>query len=45
MEGSAMSASGGSNSSEKWLDRWWPLLLILFGVLCVSFLVSFKPVT
>lgn len=33
-----------SASNEKWLDRWWPLLLILFGVLFVSVLVSFAPV-
>jgi hypothetical protein len=34
-----------SSSSEPgwWLDRWWPLLVILFGVLFVSILVSFKP--
>jgi hypothetical protein len=34
-----------SASSEKqwWLDRWWPLLLIVFGVSCVSLLVFFKP--
>ena len=35
----AMSAS----SEEKWIDRWWPLLLILFGVLFVTVLVSFAP--
>ncbi len=29
---------------EPWLDRWWLPLLILFGVLFVSFLVSFNPV-
>ena len=28
---------------EFWLDRWWPLLVILFGVLFVSILVSFHP--
>jgi hypothetical protein len=34
-----------SSSSEKenWLDRWFPLLVILFGILFVSILVSFKP--
>ena len=32
-----------SNESEPWVDRWWPLLVILFGVLFVSILVSFKP--
>ena len=33
-----------SHEQEFWLDRWWPLLVILFGVLFVSILVSFKPV-
>ena len=28
---------------ESWVDRWWPLLLILFGVIFVSCLVTFKP--
>jgi hypothetical protein len=28
---------------EFWLDTWWPLLVILFGILFVSILVSFKP--
>jgi len=32
-----------SSVSESWVDRWWPLLVILFGVLFVSILVSFKP--
>jgi hypothetical protein len=35
-----MSASG----EGKWIDRWWPLFLILFGVLFVAVLVSFAPV-
>jgi hypothetical protein len=34
-----------SSHSESWLDRWWPLLVILYGVLFVSILVSFKPTT
>jgi hypothetical protein len=34
-----------SSSSEVWLDRWWPLLVILFGVIFVSILVSFHPTT
>jgi hypothetical protein len=35
------------SSSEPgwWLDRWWPLFVILFGVIFVSILVSFKPVS
>jgi hypothetical protein len=34
-----------SESSEKgwWFDTWWPLLVILLGLLFVSMLVSFKP--
>jgi len=31
------------NHSGHWIDRWWPLFLILFGVTCVSILVTFKP--
>jgi hypothetical protein len=26
-----------------WFDRWFPLLVILFGVIFVSVLVSFHP--
>jgi hypothetical protein len=33
-----------SNESGPWLDTWWPLLLILFGVTFLTILVSFKPV-
>lgn len=33
-----------SNSSEFWLDRWWPLFLILFGVTFVTILTTFAPV-
>jgi hypothetical protein len=32
-----------SVARESWLDRWWPLLVICFGLLFVWFLVSFKP--
>ena len=32
-----------SIQSERWLDRWWPLLVILFGVIFVSILVTFSP--
>lgn len=35
-----MSSSG---KSEPWFDRWFPLLVILFGLLFLAFLVSFKP--
>jgi hypothetical protein len=26
-----------------WLDTWWPLLVIVFGLIFVSCLVSFHP--
>jgi hypothetical protein len=32
-----------SASSEPWFDRWWPLLVILYGVLFVTVLVTFSP--
>ena len=32
-----------SHEPSWWLDRWFPLLVILFGILFVSILVSFKP--
>lgn len=32
-----------THHKEFWLDTWWPLLVILFGVLFVSILVSFHP--
>ena len=32
-----------NSSSERWLDRWWPLLVILYGVLFVTVLVTFSP--
>jgi hypothetical protein len=33
-----------SASSESGLDTWWPVLLILFGGLFVTVLVTFHPV-
>lgn len=33
-----------STESEPWVDRWWPLLVILFGVIFVAALVGFHPV-
>jgi len=32
-----------SHETESLMDRWWPLLVILFGVLFVTILVSFHP--
>jgi hypothetical protein len=34
-----------SSESGSWLESWWPLLVILYGVLFVSILVSFHPTT
>ena len=31
-------------SKESWLDRWWFLLVILFGVICVLTLDLWHPV-
>jgi hypothetical protein len=32
-----------SSETVHWLDRWWPLLVILYGVFFISVLVSFSP--
>lgn len=32
-----------SHKTESWLDRWFPLLVIAFGLLFLTLLVSFKP--
>ena len=29
---------------EPWIDRWWTVLVILFGLIFVGVLVSFHPV-
>lgn len=34
-----------SNESQSWLETWWPLLVILFGIIFVSVLVTWKPMT
>ena len=33
-----------SSERERWLDRWWPLLVILYGVMFITTLVTFSPV-
>jgi hypothetical protein len=35
-----------SEAGEKgfWLDTWWPVLVIAFGVTFVTVLVTFHPV-
>jgi hypothetical protein len=32
-----------SSESESWMDRWWPLLVILYGVFFITVLVTFSP--
>ncbi len=32
------------NCCDTWMDRWWLLLVILFGVLFVWVLATFNPV-
>ncbi len=32
-----------AHESKPWIDTWWPLLVILFGVLFISTLVFFHP--
>ena len=32
-----------ASGREPWVDRWWPALLIAFGLIFVSILVTFKP--
>jgi hypothetical protein len=31
------------NHTDKWIDRWWPLLLIAFGATFIGTLVFFHP--
>ena len=32
-----------SHQSASWIDTWWPLFLILFGISFVTLLISFAP--
>ncbi len=34
-----------TGASGSWADRWFPLLVILFGLAFVTLLVSFSPTT
>jgi hypothetical protein len=36
-------SSSSEPKSGAWLDTWWPLLVIVFGLIFVTILVSFKP--
>jgi hypothetical protein len=31
------------HEKDSWLDRWWPLLVIVFAIGCVGILVLFHP--
>jgi hypothetical protein len=32
-----------SSSHEPWIDRWWPVFLIAFGVACFMGIDFFHP--
>jgi hypothetical protein len=32
-----------SSESMSWLERWWSLLLIIYGVIFVAVLTQFAP--
>jgi hypothetical protein len=32
-----------SHESSSWLDRWWMLLLIVFGIIFALILADFRP--
>lgn len=32
-----------SHNSSHWMDTWWPLFVILYGIIFVGCLVSFNP--
>lgn len=32
-----------SHESQRWIDRFWQPLVILFGIIFVTCLVCFKP--
>jgi len=33
-----------SSHAEPWVERWWPLLVIGFGLVFVTVLATFHPV-
>lgn len=33
----------GHNESQPWLERYWQVLLILFGIAVVAIWISYKP--
>ena len=34
-----------ASNESAWIDRWWPALVIGYGVLFLTLLVSFHPTT
>jgi steroid 5-alpha reductase family enzyme len=32
-----------SSNESSWVDRYWPVLVILFGLIFVTVLITFKP--
>jgi hypothetical protein len=32
-----------SHEKESWLERWWPLLVIGYGVIFISVIASYAP--
>lgn len=36
-------SSQQSHNQHSWIDQWWPLLLILFGLIFIAALVFFHP--
>ena len=33
------------SKTTAWLETWWPLLLILLGIIFTTCLIAFKPTT
>ncbi len=34
-----------NHSVDRWIDHWWPALVIVFGLLFVTLLLTFNPHT
>jgi hypothetical protein len=34
-----------SSHREPWIDRWWPLLLVCFGISFILLLALFNPIS
>ncbi len=33
-----------SHNAEHWIDTWWPAFLVLFGLIFVTLLTTFRPI-